>query len=386
MDLETEVHEDVPAVLVTQGGRIVDRLSHPGEPGLWATPGLIDTHLHWLMFAGTSMPELVEELTERPARAWERCVAQARAALRAGITTACDKGSPTAGVGHLQARLGARRAAERDVPRTVYAPFMAVDRESFAGAWCRQVTREDEAPALARAAAEGGGAVLKIIPEGDWRDARPRYPQTISDALVHAAARAARDRGMLVAVHGKSRASIELALEAGVDGIEHGLEAEAAHLRAMQRRGVSLALTLHGFARRLAWAEAHGRRLEVAREEWSQAARVARLIADDEGFDRLVTGSDAGSFDTPHGTLDELYHLRRCGISARRVLRAATVGGARALRREGELGTLRAGARADVVLWDVDPLALPEEGWRDLARHVVAVVCDGELAWSRGPL
>jgi cytosine/adenosine deaminase-related metal-dependent hydrolase len=44
-------------------------------------------------------------------------------------------------------------------------------------------------------------------------------------------------------------------------------------------------------------------------------------------------------------------------LTARESLRAATVGGARCLGRDGELGTLEVGKLADVAVWRVDGLA-----------------------------
>jgi cytosine/adenosine deaminase-related metal-dependent hydrolase len=80
-------------------------------------------------------------------------------------------------------------------------------------------------------------------------------------------------------------------------------------------------------------------------------------------------------------------------MSARDVLEIATVGGARCLGREGELGVLRAGAAADLVVWPLDGVPFagagsdPVEAWLRCgpvaARHTVIagrpVVEDGEV-------
>lgn len=44
-------------------------------------------------------------------------------------------------------------------------------------------------------------------------------------------------------------------------------------------------------------------------------------------------------------------------MSARTALRLATLGGAQVLRRDGEVGTLEVGKRADLVLWDTETVA-----------------------------
>ena len=48
---------------------------------------------------------------------------------------------------------------------------------------------------------------------------------------------------------------------------------------------------------------------------------------------------------------------RSTGLTPLQVLRSATVGGARAMGMEGEIGTIDAGRAADLVILDADPLA-----------------------------
>lgn len=68
--------------------------------------------------------------------------------------------------------------------------------------------------------------------------------------------------------------------------------------------------------------------------------------------------------DTPNGLLvpgmaivDELLALEAAGIPRGEALRLATAGGAEALGRSGEAGTIAVGKRADLVLLDADPTA-----------------------------
>jgi imidazolonepropionase-like amidohydrolase len=49
--------------------------------------------------------------------------------------------------------------------------------------------------------------------------------------------------------------------------------------------------------------------------------------------------------------------MREAGLTHLQVLRSATLNGARALRLEGELGTIDAGKLADLVILNGDPLA-----------------------------
>jgi hypothetical protein len=74
---------------------------------------------------------------------------------------------------------------------------------------------------------------------------------------------------------------------------------------------------------------------------------------------RWLVGTDAAGYPfnlAGFATLDELELLRQQGLSSAEVIRAATVEPAVALRREGELGVVAAGRRADAVLLSASPL------------------------------
>jgi imidazolonepropionase-like amidohydrolase len=49
--------------------------------------------------------------------------------------------------------------------------------------------------------------------------------------------------------------------------------------------------------------------------------------------------------------------MHDAGMTPLEVLKSATVGGARALRRDGDTGTITVGKLADLVVLDADPLA-----------------------------
>lgn len=72
----------------------------------------------------------------------------------------------------------------------------------------------------------------------------------------------------------------------------------------------------------------------------------------------VLAGTDApDSFAFPgSGLHDELEHLVKAGLSPLDALRAATLEPARFLQLDGTAGVVRAGARADIVFLDGDPL------------------------------
>ena len=74
---------------------------------------------------------------------------------------------------------------------------------------------------------------------------------------------------------------------------------------------------------------------------------------------RLLAGSDAGADFSYHGSglHDELRELVTAGLSPLEAVQAATIRAATFLGRQGRTGEVRAGADADLVLFDDNPLA-----------------------------
>jgi imidazolonepropionase-like amidohydrolase len=73
----------------------------------------------------------------------------------------------------------------------------------------------------------------------------------------------------------------------------------------------------------------------------------------------VVAATDAGNPLTLHGPsiFDEMETMQAAGLPAAEVVVTATRNGARAMRREGDFGTLEAGKLADLLVLTENPLA-----------------------------
>ncbi|WP_445278048.1 amidohydrolase family protein, partial [Streptomyces sp. DSM 41033] len=70
---------------------------------------------------------------------------------------------------------------------------------------------------------------------------------------------------------------------------------------------------------------------------------------------RIAFGTDIGSF--PHGEqLDEFDLMVEYGMTPLQAIQSATTVAAEVLRQDGKIGCLRAGAHADLIAVDGDPL------------------------------
>ncbi|WP_367276728.1 amidohydrolase family protein [Amnibacterium sp.] len=178
---------------------------------------------------------------------------------------------------------------------------------------------------------------------------------------------------MRVAAHAHTEEGIRIALQQGVDSIEHGTLITGEQAEAVVRRGIPIAPTLLINDRIAEGRGASADQAAKAGELLDQ--RDPRLVdAARRGVD-FVLGTDANGFHVRFG--EQMTEVRRMadlfGWDAERALVAATSAAARALGRE-DLGRLRPGAKADLVL-------LRRRPWEDLdalrVEEIVAVVSRG---------
>jgi imidazolonepropionase-like amidohydrolase len=208
----------------------------------------------------------------------------------------------------------------------------------------------------------------------------------------------AHDRDLLVRAHVTKSGMLGMALEAGVDTIEHvpmpsyvhedlepmfdetGVfhvppELEAEMLR-MIDQGVVLVPTLDAFIGDMYRRED----LEPEMAVYVQAMLgVVRFFHDSGGI--IAVGNDYGNPGVHPGMpLREMDLLQTAGLSPLEVIEAATRHAAYVCGQGDDLGTLESGKLADLIVVDGDPLD-------DLKAmdSVLYVVRDGELVLSPQP-
>jgi imidazolonepropionase-like amidohydrolase len=157
-----------------------------------------------------------------------------------------------------------------------------------------------------------------------------------------------------VMCHALGGRGLAIAVEAGVDSIEHGcyLDEEPALLEAMARGNIFFVptLTVYDYHRKSPLAHVRERARDL---EEHHTASLRRALA--AGV-KIAAGTDAGMHAHPKNAL-EIEHLVRAGLKPLEALRAATGWAAECLGRAHEYGTVEKGRLADLVVIDGDPLA-----------------------------
>ncbi len=349
-------------------------------------PGLIDCHTH-LVFSAGSDP-LRDVLAEDDHTLLLRATAAARSALAAGITTVRDLG------GRGGVVLALREAIARGIvpgPRILSAGSPI----TITGGHCYYLGLEADGELAVRLAVrrqvKQGVNCLKIMATGGRMT--PGTNVSVAQyilAELQAAVEETRRARLTIAAHALGTAGIRLAVEAGVDTIEHcswigpnaTVEYDERVAAQMPERGVYVTPTLIPVRNASVLGDSgltQGMREQVAmRQELLRYHRRSRELGV-----QFLAGTDAGVRQTPHNSLAGEIELlaREVGLPAVEAIHAATGRAAAAIGLDGQVGTIQRGRRADLIAVDGDPT-------RDLGalRQVRAVLQDGRVVVEHGRL
>ena len=216
---------------------------------------------------------------------------------------------------------------------------------------------------VCRLLAREGVDLLKLNLSGDiGTSAWPSEQTPMTDPEVAAAMEVARAGALRVAAHCRSADSVLLALRHGVEVIYHANYADERALDALEAArdrvfvGPALGITYNIAHADGQWGVPPARSEAFRRELDVSVETVARLRK--RGV-RVLPGGDYGFPYTPHGTYarDLWLFVKILGFSPMETIEAATRLGGEIMGRPGELGVVRPGALADLLLVDGDPLA-----------------------------
>ena len=216
------------------------------------------------------------------------------------------------------------------------------------------------------------GGVIDAKKEGEPGELKMTLEQT------KAVCDAAHAHGYKVASHTESSEGIRVALEAGVDTIEHGAPLDDGLVALFKEKGAALICTI---SPALPLSE-----LDASVTMLSPMAKVnSKVVADGvvsaaktaiENGIPVGLGTDASCpFVAQYNTWAELYWFAKLvGVSNARAISCGTLENARILGLGDETGSVEAGKLADLIVVEKNPL----EDLRAL-REVSMVMCGGML-------
>ena len=355
--------------------------------GKYLMPGLFNMHVH---LAGSGKPQKKQRDNEKLVKtimgsgltravAYSMVCGFARDELMSGVTTIRTMG----GLGNFDSRLRDEIAAGRqDGPRILAAnQGISVPCGHMAGSVAIAARSIDEALAHLEQSEREGVDLVKLMITGGVLDAKEKgVPGELKMApeMVKAVCDRAHAAGYVVAAHVESPEGVRVALENGVDSIEHGAKPNDEILRLFRERGAFLCTTISPalpyalFDRSVSNAsEVEQFNGNVVFEGIIECAKAA--LAHDIP---VVLGNDVGCpWITQYDFWRELYYFHKfVGVSNAFALYTATSRSAELAGLGDVTGTVAAGKCADLIVTAENPL----DDLRAL-RHVEQVMARGRL-------
>ena len=372
------------------GDRIV-RICDGGAPagfeevnlgGMYLMPGLINMHVH-LPASGkpkkkpSDPKKLVKLITSNGLTrrvGVNMCAGFAKTELLSGVTTIRTVG----GVADFDTIIRDRAAAGELAAPRILASNMAVSVPGghMAGSLAYEARSAQEAADYVRRIAAEKPDLIKLMITGGVLDAEVVGEPGVlrmQPELVRAACDTAHGLGMLVAAHVESPEGVRVALENGVDSIEHGAKPDEDILRLFAEKNafdictISPALPFALFDRAVSHAtyeqQENGKIVFDGVVEMAKAC-LARGIP-------VGLGTDTGCpFITHYDMWRELhYFVKYCGVTPTFALHTATLRNAQLAGLGGETGSIEEGKCADLIACRANPL----EGFSALRRLELVV-------------
>jgi imidazolonepropionase-like amidohydrolase len=358
---------------VGRGTRVLPTAGVTAIDGAGATlmPGMVEAHTHFSWNDASTLDGLqrmpLEEhvlwcasIAERYLKAgWTSCVGAACAKPRLDVVTrnAINQGL-VPGPRYLAASQEITVAGGLGDEMPPHLPFPDI---SFGVV----VSGPEEMRKVVRTFLKYGVDSIKLNLSGDnFVPGAPAETTWMSDEEVAVAAKEAKMRGKRVSVHARSCESIKQALRHGCEVIYHAsftdeealdlLEANKDKVFVAPGIGILIAMLEHAEP----WGITRQKAIEMGYQVEFEAACESLRKMHKRGV-RVLPGGDYGFAFTPHldNARDLEYFVKYLGMTPMEAIVSATKHGGAIMMRGGELGEVKEGYLADLVLVDGDPLS-----------------------------
>lgn len=321
--------------------------------GCFAMPGLIDLHTHLIWSAGSDPVRTVEE--EGGQLSLLHGALNARITLDTGITCVRDLGSNDNATIALSAAVSSGYVPGPRIISCGCTIIMTGGHDPF---WGEEADGHAELIKAVRKQIHRGAKVIKISATGGvygQQEGEDVGTAELTRDEIEVICDEAHRLGLKVAAHAISEEGVWNCIEAGVDTIEHGHFLTEAAMNKMIEKGIYWIPTLYVY-----------RQIAEGKDLPAYAVKKAKKIVDihRQAFINAITtkvsiacGSDAGSPNTPHGSLiNELEYMVEYGYQPLEALKAATVTAAHAIGMEQDIGSLEVGKKADILILKESPV------------------------------
>lgn len=364
--------------------------------GQFVLPGLIDAHIHLFQSGGLyTRPDALDLREYHPyeqEQSWlkDNAGRLLKRYLRAGITTVIDVGGPLANYA-----IRDQYNQDKQTPNvwltgpliSTYQPeaFQIEDPPII------KINSPEAARAMVRKQLPYQPDLIKI-----WYIVRRGETPSTNYDIVKATIDESHKNGLKVAVHATQLNTAKLAIKAGADILVHSVDdpIDQAFIRQLQKSKTVYIPTLVVHRKYL---EVFSQNNKLSYDDFTLSdptvvgslfdlkhlppqemltqlkAGAAQRMAAEKNRDKIrkanlkklaaagitiASGTDAGNIGTLHASsyLRELFDMRIAGMDNFSILQASTINGAKVLGREAQIGSIKEGKRADLVILTTNPV------------------------------
>ncbi len=365
-----EIRSDC-SVIVENG--VITTLTHDPTPtaetvidatGLYLAPGLIDCHVHFFLDAGHAPRVTYLEASDETRMEWAK--RNAEIAIQAGITTMRDLAAPAPLMFELERQVKSGEVRGPHILSCGYALMRPAGHCHWFGGG--EVTSVAEVRRAIERNLEQGAYFVKLMASGGGlTPGTVPHEADLDLELMREAADVAHANGTHITAHCHATASIERAIEAGLDMIEHANFVEPpgryrydeqVALR-IGERGIVVSPTVFSAIQTVQRFRTAGKTHHPG--DVAAVERLEGRLVNTGHFYRLglkiIGGTDCGATDTPFDSLvDEILSYTQAGLSTAEALRSVTSDAAVFLDL-GTVGQVQQGCRADLTLLTGNPFS-----------------------------
>ena len=358
--------------------------------GAYLLPGLINLHVH---LAASGKPPKADKKPTNYKKLF-KILSSSKLILKVvrGLNASCARDELMSGVTTIRTVAGILdfdgqirnliREGKMEGPRILTANTgISVPGGHFAGSIATEAATPEEAREHVRKCAETRPDLIKLMITGGVMDSSAEGEPGVlrmPPEIVKAACEEAHKLGYKVAAHVESPEGVRVALENGVDTIEHGAKPDAEIIRLFKEKGAIDICTISPAVPYCEFELSESHALPVAK-------RNGKIVMDgiiecakaclDNGI-TVGLGNDTGCpFVLHYNFWRELcYFHKYVGVSNSFALHTATLGNARIIGLDKQIGSIAPGKYADMIVVRDNPL-------EDLSalRNVSMVMTNGRL-------
>jgi len=379
--------EDGKIAKITSDKAAIDGLKVVDLNGKYLLPGLINLHVH---LPGSGMPKDTKKQNKKTVRmlmnhaltkyiVYRMCANYAKVELMSGVTTIRTVG----GLDDIDSRIRDNGAKGKLKAPRVLASNMAVSVKDghMAGLLAYEAKDPEDGRRYVREIAKTNPDLIKLMITGGVLDAKKEGEPGVlrmSPEIVKACCDEAHKLGFKVAAHVESPLGVTVALEGGVDTIEHGANVGEHEIELFKQNGSAHVLTISPTIPLCMFdlsvsggTPLHKVNGKVVFEGMLDCARKCL-----ENDIPVGLGTDtACPFVTHHDMWRELrYFQKYLGVSNEFAIHTATEVNAKIAGIDNETGTIEEGKSADFMVVDGNPLENLEA-----LRNPKAVALRGEI-------